>query len=60
VKALSSVVHPKLFVIDPDPTFLRVVDPDPTCIFQRVPDPALNIYDYSILPMIFKELKIAF
>jgi hypothetical protein len=26
----SSVVDPKLFVTDPDPTFLRVTDPDPT------------------------------
>jgi hypothetical protein len=30
-------VDPKLFVTDPDPTFLRVPDPDPT--LKKVPDP---------------------
>jgi hypothetical protein len=27
---LTSVVDPKLFVTDPDPTFQKVTDPDPT------------------------------
>jgi hypothetical protein len=43
-----SVVDPKLFVTDPDPSFQRVTDPDPT--FKKVPDPVLdptlNIYRY--------------
>jgi hypothetical protein len=45
----TSVVDPKLFVTDPDPTFQRVTDPDPT--FKKVPDPVsdptLNIYFFS-------------
>jgi hypothetical protein len=45
----TSVVDPKLFVPDPDPTFQRVTDPDPT--FKKVPDPVsdptLNIYFFS-------------
>jgi hypothetical protein len=44
----TSVVDPKLFVMnpDPDPTFQGVTDPDPT--FKKVPDPisdpTQNIY----------------
>jgi hypothetical protein len=47
--AVNSVVDPKLFVTDPDPTFQRVTDPDPT--LKKVPDPVsdptLNIYFFS-------------
>jgi hypothetical protein len=43
----NSVVDPKLFVTDPDPTSQRV--PDPT--FKKFPDPVsdptLNIYFFS-------------
>jgi hypothetical protein len=46
---VTSVVDPKLFVPDPDPTFRRVKDPDPT--FKKVPDPVsdptLNIHFFS-------------
>jgi hypothetical protein len=35
----GSVVDPKLFVTDPDPTFLRVTDSDPDPTFEKVPDP---------------------
>jgi hypothetical protein len=45
----TSVVDPKLFVTDPDPTFQRVPDLDPT--FKKVPDPVsdptLNSYFFS-------------
>jgi hypothetical protein len=46
-----SVVDPKLFVPDPDPTFQRVTDPDPDPTLKKVPDlvsdTTLNIYFFS-------------
>jgi hypothetical protein len=48
---MNSVVDPKLFVTDPDPTFQRDtdLDPDPTLkeVPDPVPDPTLNIYFFS-------------
>jgi hypothetical protein len=43
----TSVVDPKLFVTDLDPTFQRVSDPDLN--FKKVPvsDSTLNIYFFS-------------
>jgi hypothetical protein len=44
----TSVVDPKLFVTDPDPTFQRVTDPDPTLkVPDPVSDPTLNIYFFT-------------
>jgi hypothetical protein len=51
-------VNPKLFVIDPDPTFLRVQGPDPTLLSKSSgagSDP-VSIYAYFI-PIIIKSLQ---